>query len=362
MSKLIENKDVSIYLAQEKLAEWGEIIVEGSVRKSKYYQNKSERLRYYLKAIQYEFFLEEQELIYLLQCINKIAEITEWPTAPVLTEKEQPSILLGVPGVPGQDGADGADGSDATVNVVGDPVYDNITVTESVVNGIRTFNLGYAPYTTPTISVAVQTSNLPNANSKVQELGVFIDVVYVQTTTNKGRDEVVDSTFVNPSGLDVQYDTLWDKNAINAGTPQVITVNDTTPTATTTYTVNIEDAQGAITDSDTITFVDPFLYGASGSVLAQDEYKTTLSKLIQTQGNKAVKLNGTDSYFYFCYPFAYGQLSEILDQSNLNATDAFTLLNPAGTPVDVESGTGVSYLVYRTAITDIPNQTYTFKF
>ena len=355
---VLSNKDATIYLAQERLAEWAGIIVTASVRKSRIYQIKSERLRAYLKAIQYEFFLEEKEIIHILQCMNKISEITDWPTAPVLTEKEQPNVLLGIPGQDGEPGADGQDGSDANIDVEADPAYDNIAITEVLVNGVKTYRIGYAPLTPPTVSVAISSGAFQNANSLVQELGEIIDPVPVVVTTNKGRDNVVSSTFVNPAGLDSGYQAQWDLSSINLGNTEVVTINDLAVTANTTYTVNITDGNSTPSSSSTLSFVDPFFWGSSATLLGQTTYYNNLNKIIQTKGTKTVTFNNTDAYFYFVYPASYGDLTSILDGNGFEAISAFTKTTEN---VDILSGT-VSMNVYRTAITDIVNQKYTFKF
>ena len=349
---VLSNKDTTIYLAQERLAEWAGIIATSSVRKSRIYQNKAETLRYYLHAIQYEFFLEEAEIISILQCINELADLQEWPTVPLLAEKSQPNILLGIPGQDGVDGSIGAAGSDADIDVESDLAYDNMSVIEYVNAGIKTFKIGYAPHTPPTISLVVNNGVL------LLELGVTADPVPVVTTLNKGRDAVISSAIVNPIALDTTYQSLLDLVSLNLGNQEVVSVNDTTVIVTTTYDVNIIDAKATYTDTKTLTFVDAFLYGSNASLLTQSTFYSNLSKLVQTKGNKTVTFNDTDAFFYFMYPASYGALNIILDGNGFNATSAFTFTTENA---DILSGT-VSMNIYKTIITDIPNQDYTFKF
>lgn len=355
----LENKDITIYLAQQKLAEWTDIIVSASVKTSRIYQNKAERLRYYLKAMQYEQFLSDEEIVTILTCIEKIAEITDWPTAPTLIEQTQPSIIIGQPGPAGANGLPGIDGTDANIDVIQDPTYDNIAITETVVAGVKTFSIGYAPYFQPTISLNLTTSAFPNPNSTIQEKGQVVASVPVTVTLDKGREDVVSSALTNPSALDASYQLQLNLIALNGGTQQVIGISDTNVSANTTYSANIIDDRSTINASKTLTFVIPFLYGGSTSLLIQTTYYNNLARIIQAQGNKAVVFNGTDSYFYLAYDASYPDLKSILDGNGFEAIGAFTKTTEN---INMLSGTE-SMKVYRTTSkTDIPSQTYTFKF
>jgi len=353
---VIDNKNTILYLAHERLAEWGDIVVESSVRKSRVYQNKAEKLRYFLKAMEHEFYLEDDDITSLLQCINNLAELTDWPTAPVLAEKQAPVAITGVPGPIGPAGVDGVDGSDADINVVsGDSV---ISIVETAPGGVKTFTVSYAPYTAPTISLAITTSGFPNPSSLIQELGTTLTTVPFSITLNKGKDTVDSSTLTSPADQDGDYQAALDLVALNAGTEQIISLDDTNVTATQIYSAEIDDLTNQPSSSKTITFVIPFLYGSSGTALVQSTYISNLTKLIQTQGNKAILFNDTDAFFYFVYDANYPDLDSILDGNGFEAIGAFTKTTET---VDMVSGPE-SMKVYKTIITDIPSQTYTFKF
>lgn len=356
---VLSNKDTTIYLSQQRLAEWAGIIAESSVRTSRVYQIKAERLRYYLKAIQYEFFLEESEVITLLQCMNTLADLQDWPTAPVLAEKTQPNLLLGIPGIDGQDGLTGPAGTDADIDAISDPAYDNIVVTEFLVGTVKTFKFGYAPHTPPTISIQV------NNGSTVIEFGVVVSSVPVVTTLNKGRDLVISSAMTDPSALDPNYQTDFNLTNLNNGNEELVSVDDTAVSSTRSYTSEVIDAKGTYTATKTLQFVIPFLYGSSTAILTQISAYANLSKLVQTKANKSVVFNALDSYFYFGYDASYGYLDTILDSNGFNVNNAFVLLDVTGNNelpiVDMLSG-AENMIFYRTIITDIVGETYTFKF
>ena len=353
---VIDNKNTILYLAHERLAEWGGIVVESSVRKSRKYQNKAEKLRYFLKAMEHEFYLEDDDITSLLQCINNLAELTDWPTAPIIAEKQAPAAITGVPGPTGAAGADGADGIDADINVIsGDSI---ISVVETSPGGIKTFTVTYAPYTAPTVSLVIEDASFPNPNSLIQEDGVTLANVQYTMTLDKGKDDVDSSTLISPADQDGEYQTALNLVDLNLGNQQIIVLNDTNVTATQLYQVQVDDLTNQPTASKTITFVVPFLTGSSATLLVQSTFISNLTKLIEIQGNKSVLFNGTDEYFYFMYPATYPDLSSILDGNGFEAIGAFIK-----TTEDADMVSGVeSMKVYRTIITDIPNQTYQFKF
>lgn len=351
---VLENKDITIYLGQQKLAEWTDIIVSSGVRTSKIYQNKAERLLYYLQAIQYEFYLEDSEIIAILQCIEKIAEITEWPTAPTIVEKVPPDILIGIPGPIGNDGTDGTDGTNANVDVQPDDQI--IEVREVIAGDLKTFYISYNPYTVPGLSLSITSSGFPNPNSLIQELGAVLSTVPVVTTVTKGKDDIVTSEILSPLSLDGAYQTILDLVSINGGTPQIITVNDSSVAATQAYTAEADDLTTQSTDTKTIQFVIPYLQGSSPTLLTQSTAYNNLVRIIETQGTKVVLYNGVDEYFYYIYDATKPDLSRILDGNGFDAIAAFTKTTEN---IDMLSGTE-SMKVYRTAITDIPNQLYTF--
>lgn len=357
MSKVLNDRDAIIYLAHERMAEWGGKIVDSSVRTSRIYQEKGEKLLYYLQAIQYEFYLEESEIVALLTCINKLAELTDWPTAPVITCQDRPDILLSGVGTSGADGDDGADGSDANINTVsGD---NSIVVVTAILNGIKTNTITYFPYTFPTVVVSLDSTSFPNPNSLIQELGQSIGSVPFTSTLNKGKDIVDSATVLAPSALDGAFQAAFNLSNLNAGNEEVVTIFDTNITANKTYTTEIDDLTNQPTNSKSIQFVVPFLYGDSTSVLVQGTFYSNLTRIIESQGNKIVTFDAEDSYFYFMYPATYPDLDKILDSNGFNAIDAFTKSDDVD--VDMLSGV-VAMTVYRTIITDIPNQDYTMIF
>ena len=256
-----------------------------------------------------------------------------------------------------QDFLDSLVGTSADIDLESDSIYDNMSIIEYDNAGVKTYKIGYDPYSPPIVSVNLDRSLFPNVNSYIQELGESLSVPF-NTILTKGKNDVTAASILSPVALDAGFQTQLNLTNINAGTSQTIQEIDTVVVATRTYMSNITDGTTTPVGNVTLTFVVPFLYGDSTSLLTQATFKPNLTKSISTQGNKAVTLNGVSSYFYFMYPASYPDLTSILDGNGFEAISAFTKTTEN---VDMLSGVE-SMKIYKTAITDIPNQLYTFKF
>lgn len=110
--------------------------------------------------------------------------------------------------------------------------------------------------------------------------------------------------------------------------------------------------------------VYPYLYGVSSSNLETGGTVpyTTLTKLIQMQGNKSVTLTGT-GYIYFCYPASYPDLTSILDQNGFEQITAFTKYTVNVQSAGLVSDWNVSYKIYKlNNTTSASGWTYQFKY
>lgn len=298
-------------------------------------------------------FLEPQNLAKfnkLLDGVYKLSNIFNVSAAPIIGARRTPLVFAGV-GQQGNPGTDGAQGSDANIDVVSDPDYDNMSVIEEEVLGIKTFKIGYAPYTAPVTSIEIQGSHTVEIGDVIATLGLLV-------SSTRGREEISSREIITPSGLTLSNPDL------NEPGPQDESIADTNVAVTTTYTVQVSDDRGTYNGSDTITFVYPFLYGNTPGT-SFNPY-TALTKLIATKSNKSVLFNGTNQYFSFAYPVSYGLLTQILDQNqfpfDINTDWVRTTVNVSSINLD-NNWVNVPYYVYTTANqTIINNGTYTFKF
>lgn len=304
--------------------------------------------------------VKQQEFIYI--CIQNTLNLQNYPVAPLpFSMVESVDIIVGGQGPPGAPGSPGSNGTDANINVITtDP---ELKVIESIVMGVKTFNIITFPYIAATVSVSLDDATIPDPDQfRVVQTGIVLPTLQVFVNLIKNRDDVVASTFVNPPALDAAYQGLLDLFTLNSTGSQNITVVPTDVDVTTTYNVNIDDSTTVNSGSATITFVYPFLYGSTAGT-SIDHY-IDLTKLVQTKTNKTVIFNASVEYFWFAFPASYGTLTQILDQNGFDVTSAFTLfssvtVNSAG----LDSNWSISYNVYRTTLaTTILNAGYTFKF
>lgn len=345
--------------------------IEGSKRQLALW-GKASTMRHLLKALESRDRMDYKVANKLLSCLVKVADINDFPSAPLLLRSLKPTINFSV-GEQGVQGVQGEPGSDATVDVVsGD---DEISVVETAPGGIRTFTISYAAYTAPAISLAIDTASLPG-NTKYREVGDSL-TVNLNITVTKGRDAVDTSTITTSTTLNDAYQLLFDADTVNTNGFQTITgVNELSVVASTTYTADVTDTPNATTvqSTDNIYFNYPMLYGSKATLIT--DYYADLSKVLRSGGGISPKATTTVSfnssgvahYFYFAAPTTYGLLTSIKDE---NGFEHLNTDNPTFTEtqtVDVDS-TGltnnwqdVDYTVYRTtAQTIINGSNFTFS-
>lgn len=352
MSAIIDDKEGVKYVSGLKMVALGK---EASQRRMdgkdpRPQMDEGQRILKLLKALRYEDYLSITELEGILYCLRNLSGEYQLPTIVPPVFGNKPTYLLQTPG---PSGPPGPPGNDAVVDVISDPAFDNISVTQEVILGVKTFKLGYNPYTLPEMVVAVQGAGL-------YEQGTTPDVS-VDVFTTAGRETLVSREIITP----VRIPPLA---LVNSSLDDDETFVDAAVAANATYLVRVNDGVNNVDASDTVNFYYPFLYGASDDVLPTLDPYLLGGKLIQAQGNKAVVLNGTDKYFYFCYPASYPDLAEIKDQNGFVVTGAWEKItnNVQGTNAknaQIQNNWDVSYKIYKTlAKTDISSAQFTFNF
>lgn len=306
---------------------------------------------------------KQQDAIY--RCIQDSLNLSNYPVAPLpFSLVESVDILVGTPGPPGAPGAPGANGTDANIDVITtDP---ELKVTMNIVAGVKTFDITRFLYVAPSLTVFLDNAAIPDPHQNhVVEQGAVIANLPLTVTLTKGRDNVTSSVLLQPGSLAATYAAEVDLPTLNSAGSDIIVLNLSNVATGGTYQVNISDGTTTNVASDSLTFVYPFLYGNSASLLTTTHY-TVLNKLIQTQGNKTVALAGTNQYFWFGYPNSYPALSPtagIYDQNGFLVQGAWTEINPVSvTSTGLTNNWTVNYRFYRTTVQTDINGNYTFKF
>lgn len=294
---------------------------------------------------------DDVKLNKLLDGIYKLSDIFDIPGVPITGRRRLPLIFDQV-GLPGTPGIEGVAGQDANIVVESDPDFDNMSIV-MVVNSptLRTFKIGYNPYSAPQASINIQ-------GTKVKEIGVVVGVLTIIVGSIKGRQTITRREIVSP------VIALTNPDLNDPGLQQENVVQNNVD-SNTTYTLEVQDDAATVTtDTDTIRFVYPFLYGNSATATPSPDFYQGLTKSISVKSDKEILFNATDEYFIFGYPTSYGSLTRIRDQNLFDVTDDFEEITESvnSDNLDVD-WTAVSYKFYRTKVkTTIINSTYTFEF
>ena len=123
-------------------------------------------------------------------------------------------------------------------------------------------------------------------------------------------------------------------------------------TANTTFKVSATDGSRTVDATKSISFVNPYYYGASSTNVITSV--DGLTELLAVSGSKTLSFDANNEYIVFMYDAAYGNLTSITDVNGFDNTDAFTR---STTTID-----GVTYNVYiSNTVVTTSNFQYTFK-
>jgi hypothetical protein len=327
---------------------------------------ESAMIRVLLKNLEFRERQDYKVSNKFLSCLVNLSNINDYPAAPTLFTKIKPSVIL-PSGPAGPTGPAGTDGTDADIDVEADATYDNIAVTEVDVMGVKTYRLGYAPYTEPTISVSVNTGAITAPQSVYREEGESLTIPLTVVLT-KGREAVTASTFQAPGAMNGAYQGLLDLPTLNTNGTDTISISQLSVIIDTTYTIDITDATETNDNSANVYFNYPILYGNSAGTSIT--YYSALTKLTRTDGGiqtvstgRSVTFNGADQYFWFGFHNGEGTITQILDGSGFDVTADFTELTlESVTATGLASNWTENYTFYRTTnVTSISSKTYTFN-
>ena len=128
------------------------------------------------------------------------------------------------------------------------------------------------------------------------------------------------------------------------------------------FTANVLDGADKVTSKNTgaFTFVYPYYYGAIDVAVPISDDITTLTKKVETKGNKTYVFTADNRRPCFAYPASYGNLKNILDANGFDVTDTFNLSTLEITGLD---GTAQQYNVYTLAdVTTVSAFNFTFQY
>lgn len=235
--------------------------------------------------------------------------------------------------------------------------FDDMTIQEI-------FDKLFYPYTKPTISLKIGINDGSSSTSiGIREIGNPITKVKYDATVTKKSEDLSKLEYYSAGNV------VSTNSSLNGTNTYSYTYTPTTPiNSTTSFKARITDTSNGYTDSSTITanFVRPMYIGyvpgtvTADTLTASDVTGSTMTKLIETKGNKTKALTFNSGRYMFAYPASYNDLKQILDPNKFDNIGSFTKKTLNITCLD---DTDVSYKVYIfNNIVDSDNYAMTYNF
>ncbi len=251
-----------------------------------------------------------------------------------------------------------------------DAQYSNATPTLVTLGGINAgstfasqsmtqmWNALLYPYIAPLISLAA------SVGAGVFEFGDTHNAITLTPTLTTKSDPITAvvfkrqdngggfSTIQSQGGVATPYSNNPNTNIGNASAVSQVAVTQFEATATDGVTTPVSNIL-------TYNYVYPFYYGSGAQGLTGSQV-AALTKLVAQVGNKVEAFTPSSQVYYFAYPAAYGNLTQILDGNGFDITADWTLHNPVSiTGLD---GSPQNYKVYEYNNINSVSQSLTFKF
>jgi hypothetical protein len=214
------------------------------------------------------------------------------------------------------------------------------------------------PYVAPTIGGATA-----SPNGGTYEKGVTKTITQVSIAITKKSEPITSVALYNGSTL---IEEKTGDAVKNGGTITFAGLSVVVPTDGNQLTVKVTypDANGvAKTESKSttaMTFVYPYYMGTCAAGTAIDETLVeSLTKKVESKGNKSCTYTVEQGYMVFAYPKAHGVLKSILDPNNFETLGNYTRHEVSVTGLD---GTAQTYYVYVSGSCSVSGFTVNFKY
>ena len=210
------------------------------------------------------------------------------------------------------------------------------------------------PYVEPTLGNATA-----SPNGGTYEKGVTKTITSVSISVTKKSEAITSVALYNGSTL---IEEKTGDAVKNGGTITFSNVNVEVPTNGNQLTVKVTDAANKTYSKSTtaMTFVYPYYMGSCAAGTTIDETLVeSLTKKIESTGNKSNSFTVSDGHMVFAYPKAHGVLKSILDPNNFETIGNYTQYTVSVTGLD---GTAQAYYVYVSGATTVSGFTVNFKY
>ena len=214
------------------------------------------------------------------------------------------------------------------------------------------------PYVAPSIGGATA-----SPNGGTYEKGVTKTITQVSISITKKSEPITSVALYNGSTL---IEEKTGDAVKNGGTITFTGLSVVVPTDGNQLTVKVTypDANGASKteskNTTAMTFVYPYYIGTCAAGTAIDETLVlSLTKKIESKGNKSNSFTVSDGHMVIAYPKAHGVLNSILDPNNFETIGNYTRSEVSVTGLD---GTAQAYYVYVSGATTVSGFTVNFKY
>ena len=210
------------------------------------------------------------------------------------------------------------------------------------------------PYVQPVVGNATA-----SPNGGTYEKGVTKTITSVSISVTKKSEIITSVALYNGSSL---IEEKTGDAVKNGGTITFSGLSVEVPTNGNQLTVKVTDAKGDVQEKKTtaMTFVYPYYMGSCAAGTAIDEALVeSLTKKVESKGNKSNSFTVSDGHMVFAYPKAHGVLKSILDPNNFETIGNYTCSEVSITGLD---GTAQTYYVYVSGATTVSGFNVNFKY
>ena len=200
-------------------------------------------------------------------------------------------------------------------------------------------------------------------NGGTYEKGVTKTITQVSISITKKSEPITSVALYNGSTL---IEEKTGDAVKNGGTITFTGLSVEVPTDGNQLTVKVTypDANGAAKtvskNTTAMTFVYPYYIGTCAAGTAVDETLVeSLSKKVESKGNKSNSFTVSDGHMVFAYPKAHGVLKSILDPNNFETIGNYTCHTVSVTGLDE---TAQDYYVYVSGATTVSGFAVNFKY
>ena len=200
-------------------------------------------------------------------------------------------------------------------------------------------------------------------NGGTYEKGVTKTITQVSISITKKSEPITSVALYNGSTLieEKTGDAVKNGGTINfTGLSVEVPTNGNQLTVKVTYPDANGNAKTVEKKTTALTFVYPYYMGTCAAGTAIDEALVeSLTKKVESKGNKSNSFTVSDGHMVFAYPKAHGVLSSILDPNNFETIGNYTRSIVSVTGLD---GTAQDYYVYVSGATTVSGFAVNFKY